>query len=64
MEKLVGKDFFNEVYDMPVFCEKHRVMGCLAYREGGKDSLKQKKKVNKNQKQLTDREKKMIEEKL
>lgn len=29
-------------YDMPVFCEKHRIMGSLAYREGGIDSLKPK----------------------
>lgn len=39
MEKLVNKNYSEVEYDMPVFCEKHRVVGTLAYREGGKESL-------------------------
>jgi hypothetical protein len=37
MEQLVGKDYIKDgEYDMPVFCEKHRVIGSLAFRDGGK----------------------------
>jgi hypothetical protein len=37
---LVKKSYITgEEYDMPVFCEKHRVIGSLAYRDGGKESL-------------------------
>jgi CRISPR/Cas system-associated endonuclease Cas1 len=28
---------------MPIFCDKHRVVGSLAYREGGTDKIKRKK---------------------
>lgn len=41
MELLIAKNYLEDGdYDMPVFCEKHRVPGCLAYREGGIESLK------------------------
>jgi len=40
MEQMVSKNYITDgEYDMPVFCEKHRIVGSLAYREGGKESL-------------------------
>jgi hypothetical protein len=33
---------------MPVFCDKHRVIGCLSFRDGGKESLKDVQKKKKN----------------
>lgn len=44
---MVSKNYItDEEYDMPVFCPKHKVIGPLAFRDGGKESLKnvQKKK--------------------
>jgi hypothetical protein len=33
MEKLTNKNYLtDENHDMPVFCEKHRVIGSLAFR--------------------------------
>ena len=40
MEKMVGKNYATETYSMPVFCDRHRVQGCLNYREGGEETLK------------------------
>ena len=50
MEQMVQKNYItDEQYDMPIFCEKHRVIGSLAFREGGKESLKD---VQKKRKQI------------
>jgi len=44
---------------MPIFCEKHRVPGCLAFRDGGQESLIYKSK--KIKKPLTKEQKLAIE---
>lgn len=37
---MVSKNYLNDgEYDMPIFCSKHRIVGSLAFREGGKDKL-------------------------
>ena len=41
MEQLVGKSYLETNYDMPVFCEKHRVIGGLKFREGGPEGLQE-----------------------
>lgn len=65
MEQLVQKNFVtDQEYDMPVFCEKHRVIGSLAFRDGGKESLKDVRKPKKNAKQETEEQKRQNEEKL
>lgn len=54
MEQLVSKNYITDgEYDMPVFCEKHRVIGSLAFRDGGKQSLQEIQKTKKNAKPLT-----------
>ena len=48
MEKLTNMNYQQDNnYDMPIFCEKHRVIGALAFRQGGNDSLQQEKKLRK-----------------
>lgn len=65
MEQLVSKNYINDgEYDMPVFCEKHRVIGSLAFRDGGKQSLLEIQKPKKNAKPLTPEQTKIIEEKI
>ena len=40
MEKLTNTNYQQDNnHDMPIFCEKHRVIGALAFRQGGNDSL-------------------------
>ena len=63
MEKLVNKNYSEVEYDMPVFCEKHRVVGTLAYREGGKESLQNVQKA-KPKKQLDEKRRAEIDAKL
>ena len=62
MEQLVNQDFTKQQYDMPIFCEKHRVQGCLAFRDGGQESLIYKSK--KIKKPLTKEQKLAIDQKI
>jgi len=42
MEKLLCVNHLEDEdeRDIPIFCEKHRVIGSLAFREGGNDKIK------------------------
>ena len=63
MEQMVQKNYItDEQYDMPVFCEKHRVIGSLAFREGGKESLKDVQKKKRHvEKELTKEQRDKVE---
>lgn len=53
MEKLTNKNYLtDENHDMPVFCEKHRVIGSLAFRQGGDEMLIEKKKSKNEEKKV------------
>lgn len=49
---------------MPIFCDKHRVIGSLAFRDGGEESLLTKAKETKKSKMLTDKKRKEIDLKI
>jgi hypothetical protein len=49
---------------MPIFCDKHRVIGSLAFRDGGEESLLTKVKETKKSKMLTDKKRKEIDLKI
>jgi hypothetical protein len=53
MEQMVTKNYIEDgPYDMPIFCNKHRVVGSLAFREAGVAGLM--KTDNKIKKPLTE----------